>query len=97
MAAHLPRRPALRQILTPSLLALLLTACNSPETSMTQTHSPATEAAAEADVAAGGRGQVLMDTAIGNFREWLSRSRSVIGSRGSSAAGGCCRSRRCSG
>ncbi|AJQ81660.1 hypothetical protein BRN52_02670 [Xanthomonas oryzae pv. oryzae] len=56
MAAHPPRRPALRQILTPSLLALLLTACNSPETSMTQTHSPATEATAEADVEAGGRG-----------------------------------------
>lgn len=46
----------MRQILTPSLLALLLTACNSPETSMTQTHSPATEATAEADVEAGGRG-----------------------------------------
>ncbi|NIK40307.1 hypothetical protein FHY12_002632 [Xanthomonas arboricola] len=46
----------MRQILTPSLLALLLTACNAPETSMTQTQSPATEAAAEADVEAGGRG-----------------------------------------
>ncbi|PPT34945.1 hypothetical protein XarbCFBP8132_20875 [Xanthomonas arboricola] len=46
----------MRQILTPSLLALLITACNAPETSMTQTQSPATEAAAEADVEAGGRG-----------------------------------------
>ncbi|PPU68756.1 hypothetical protein XpiCFBP4643_08500 [Xanthomonas pisi] len=43
-------------MLTPSLLALLLTACNAPETSMTQTLSPATEATAEADVEAGGRG-----------------------------------------
>lgn len=46
----------MRQILTPSLLALLLTACSAPETSMTQTQTPATEAAAEADVEAGGRG-----------------------------------------
>ncbi len=46
----------MRLILTPSLLALLLTACNAPETSMTQTLSPATEATAEADVEAGGRG-----------------------------------------
>lgn len=46
----------MRQILTPSLLALLLTACSAPETSMTQTQSPATEAAAEANVEAGGRG-----------------------------------------
>lgn len=46
----------MRQMLTPSLLALLLTACNSPETSMTQTHSSATEATAAADVQAGGRG-----------------------------------------
>lgn len=46
----------MRQILTPSLLALLLSACSAPETSMTQTQSPATEAAAEADVEAGGRG-----------------------------------------
>lgn len=46
----------MRQMLTPSLLALLLTACHPPETSMTQTHSPATEATAAADVQAGGRG-----------------------------------------
>ncbi len=46
----------MRQMLTPSLLALLLTACHPPETSMTQTHSPATEATAAADVKAGGRG-----------------------------------------
>ncbi|SMQ93876.1 putative secreted protein [Xanthomonas fragariae] len=51
----------MRQILTPSLLALLLTACSAPETSMTQTPSPATEAAAEADVEAGGRGLVKLN------------------------------------
>ena len=43
------------------------------------------------------RGQVLVDTGIGDFRRWPFRSRPEIDSRGWSAGGGCCRRRRCSG